>query len=704
MKIFTFGVLAFFIIIQSTIKADSDLDIMDSLSMEEMLELTISTSTGTDKPLSLAPAIATVITDKQIAQSSARTLDELLERVPGLNVYNAIGDLSGYFDIRGIRTKYNPQVMILMNGTTMQGLKFNNPVTGLNIPLTSVKRIEIMRGPGSVIYGANAFSGVINIITKDAQYLNGKSEAGVRYGSFNTKELWVNHGAIEEDFSYAINFSYMSSDGDDNRKMKKDFQTLNDNAFGSSASLAPGSLNTNYERYNLNANFVKDDFEFNFWLSLLDDGGTGTGIANALDNSGKTEYKRMHGDLYYHQKIDDELKLEHKIALSYQTLDTYLYVFPAGARLPIGTDGNFGGPFSGFVTFSDGYIGTPTETEKTSGYEATLMIESFENHQLRLSAGYWYGELDASASANFGPGIIDGTVSPIDGTLTDQTGSSSIYMPNVDRKKYFVSIQDEWSLKNNLILTAGVRYDHYSDVGSSVNPRLALVWQTSNALTSKLLYGRAFRAPSFVELYAQNNPVGNGNSNVEPETIDTYELAFDYYPNSKVRTSTNLYYYYAKNLIDAVGSSIGNVGQQKGHGLEFELNYQPNSTISINADYAYRYTKVVSTGQEVADAPKHLAHTGINWNFTKKWTADAELFWVGDRKRTPSDTRDRVPSYSIVNLSLTNQINKSLILNLSARNLFDKDIYNPSPASTLGELDDFQLPTRSIFAELRYRF
>lgn len=695
--------LAALILTQTTLKADSDLDIMDSLSIEEMLALTISTSTGTDKPISLAPAIATIITDKQIAQSSARSLNELLERVPGLNVYKAVGDLSGFFDIRGIRSKYNTQIMLLMNGTTLQGIKFNNPATGLEIPLSAIKRIEIVRGPGSVIYGANAFSGVINIITKDAQYLDGNSEAGIRYGSFNTSELWLNHGAKEKDFSYALNLSLTSSDGDDKRKMKVDAQTLNDNAFGSNASNAPGSFNTKYERYNLNANFIKDDFKLNIWASALKNGGTGSGIANALDPKGETEYKRIQGDLYYYQKLDDEMKLEHKLSLSYQTLDTYLYVFPAGAKLPIGTDGNFGGPFSGFVTFTDGYIGTPTEVEQTAGYEATLMVESFENHQLRLSAGYWYGEDKVSATANFGPGVIDGTLSPISGVLVNQD-INAIYLPDKSRTKYFVSAQDEWSFKENWNLTAGIRYDNFSDFGSSVNPRLALVWQTSDTLTSKLLYGRAFRAPSFVELYAQNNPVGNGNPDVKPETIDTYELAFDYYPSSKVRTITNFYYYRAKNLIDAVGSSIGNIGEQKGLGVEFEVNYQPTEDVSIIADYAYRQTEVLSTGQEVADTPKNLLHAGINWNFMPKWTIDAEYFWIGDRKRAPSDTRDDVSDYSLVNLSLTNQINDDLILNMSVRNLFDKNIYDPSPSSGLGELDDFQLPTRYFFAELRYAF
>ncbi|MDD2828431.1 MAG: TonB-dependent receptor [Sulfuricurvum sp.] len=694
------------LLLSSLANASSDLDIMESLSMEEMLNIPISTATGTQKPLSLAPAIATIITDKQISESSARTLDEILAEVPGLNVYNGIGSLSGNYDIRGIRSKYNSQIMILMNGTTLQGVKTGAPIMRLNIPLSAVKRIEIIRGPGSVIYGANAFAGVINIITKDAEYLTDNSEAGIRYGSFDTKELWANYGAKNDNLSYAINFSAASSDGDSNRIMSVDAQTLNDRTFSSNASNAPGPLNTHYERYNLNANFVKDDLELNIWGSLLTNAGTGEGIANALDPNGYGKNKRIQSDLYYRQKLSDTISLEHKVSLSYQKLETYLHVFPAGARLPIGTDGNFGGkPFSGFVTFSDGYIGAPGDEEKTAGYEATLLSETFENHLIRLSGGYTFASYEPFTSGNFGPGVIDGTVTPIDGTLTNLTGTSSNYMPNyVNRKNLFFSIQDEWLFTPNWNLTAGIRYDHFSDFGSAINPRLALVWQTSDTLTTKLLYGRAFRAPSFAELYAQNNPIGNGNPNLQPETIDTYELACDYYPTDKVRTTVNIYYYDAKNLINALGSSFANIGEQTGNGLEYEINYKPIDTITLKAAYAYRNTKLKSTLKEAPDTPKQLGQINANWNFISTWIANTELFWVADRKRAAGDTRSDIPDYTLVNVSVTDKITKDLALNISVRNLFNRTIYDPSPASSLGQLSDYQMPTRSIFAELRYAF
>jgi len=694
----------------SSLLAQADFDLIDTLTLEELMNLPITVSTGTSKSLSLAPAMATVITEADIANSSARRLSEVLERVPGLHMYPAYAQFQTLqYDIRGIRTKYNPQAMILVNGTSIQNLKIGAPNTHIDFPLTAVKRIEVVRGPGSVVYGANAYSGVINIVTKDAEYLSKNSQAGIRHGSFKTSEAWLNYGAIKSDYSYALNLSFSRSDGDNDRIFRTDFQKVLDNAlpFGSNASLAPGPINSEYKKYNVNFAFNYNNFKANIWALIMKDGGTGAGIANALDPYGSYENGRVHTDLYYFQKLNEHSKLEHKLALSYNQTKSYLKIFPSGAILPIGIDGNFGGdPVGGVVTFSDGYIGTPGEIEKSIAYESTLLSEMYENHMLRISTGFSYANFRAIEFKNFGPNIIDGTEGIVDGTLTNTHGlNSTIYMPDENRKVFFVSMQDEWSFAPNFELTAGVRYDHFSDTDYSINPRIALVWQSSKSLTSKLLYGRAFRAPSFIELYVQNNPVGLGNKEVNPETIDTIELAFDYYPTTDLRAVIDFYYYQAKDLIDAQGVSLGNVGEQKGRGIEFEVSYQPNSDLTLKADYVYRHTKSETTKQKAVDAPKNLAHAELSWKFYHDWHLNANIFWVADMSRAVGDTREKVDDYSTTNVSLIHKLKNGVTLNVSARNLFDEHIYEPSPSQgALGELDDYRMQGRYLFAELTYSF
>src|SRR5690606_25054979 len=119
---------------------------------------------------------------------------EVLETVPGLHVSRNAFGYSPVYTFRGIYAQYNPQVLMLMNGIPITNLfqGDRNLIWG-GMPVKSIARIEIIRGPGSALYGADAFAGVINVITKSRADIP-KGEAGVRIGSFNTRGVWLNEG------------------------------------------------------------------------------------------------------------------------------------------------------------------------------------------------------------------------------------------------------------------------------------------------------------------------------------------------------------------------------------------------------------------------------------------------------------------------------------------------------------------------------
>jgi iron complex outermembrane receptor protein len=309
---------------------------------------------------------------------------------------------------------------------------------------------------------------------------------------------------------------------------------------------------------------------------------------------------------------------------------------------------------------------------------------------------------------NFGPGVINGTESVVDGTLTNVTDTAYVYQPEEDRKITFLSLQDEWAFVRNWELTAGVRYDNYSDFGNTVNPRLALVWQTRADLTSKLLYGRAFRPPSFGELYAQNNPTGTGNPDLDPETIDTLELAFDYQPLVNLRTIVNVFAYEINDLIDyvrppgEVNSIAQNAKDQKGHGFELEADWQATKTIRLRGNFAYQRAKDKETDQLIHDAPGMQFYANAHWQFQPDWSLDGQYFWIADRHRAAGDLREDIDDYDLVNMTLRR---KNIFMNLDAalavRNLFDEDAREPSLAT---QPNDYPLEGRSFWAELRYSF
>ena len=113
--------------------------------------------------------------------------------------------------------------------------------------------------------------------------------------------------------------------------------------------------------------------------------------------------------------------------------------------------------------------------------------------------------------------------------MVDETRSAPAELRRRQPKRGLAEITD---IKT---IAGGVRHEHFSDFGNTTNPRLALVWQTRQDLTTKLMYGRAFRAPAFWELYLVNAPFSYSNRNLKPETMDTVELAFDYRPRDDLR-------------------------------------------------------------------------------------------------------------------------------------------------------------------------
>ncbi|SHI48140.1 iron complex outermembrane recepter protein [Malonomonas rubra DSM 5091] len=656
----------------------------------------VSIATGSKKPVYKAPAIASVITAQQIAEMGARNINEVLETVPGLHVgLSAINRLDSVYSIRGIHTGFNPQVLLLLNG-----IPFGPPLTGshptlFRMPVTSISRIEVIRGPGSAIYGADAYAGVINIITKDANEL--ESEVGARYGSFDSQDVWLQHNGDLGGWKIGGSFEYQTSDGDSDRRISSDYQTVlleEGKIPGTNYSLAPGSLNTDYEVYNAMLNAEKGNFNLRLWNWHLNKAGVGAGGSLALDPVGyQDESIYLIDATYNNDSFAPDWSLNFSLNYLYQESDIYLVLNPPGTYPDISQPGLF--------PFPDGVIGNPSGTSQQTGVELSTSYTGFSGHRLRLSGGSRYYHQDTDEIKNFGYGTNPGT-------MTDVSDTAYVSVPDKHRALFYLSLQDEWQLAPDWEFTGGLRFDNYSDFGNTLNPRLALVWSTRHNLTTKLLYGRAFRAPSFQELYATQNPVTLGNSELEPETIDTAELAFDYRPTYSLQTVLNLYLYRANGLIEYVSNGDGtktaqNIRDQEGYGFELEANWDATDKLRLSANYSWQYSVDCDSDKRVSDAPGQQVFISSNWNFLPNWRLYSQLNWIASRHRSDSDTREKVDDYLLVDLSLQRtQIFKRLTVKLSVRNLFDEDAYEPSDGDKIS--DDYPLEGRSLWCELSYRF
>ena len=678
-----------------------------NLSLADLGKVQISIATGNSTPLDKAPATASVISAAEIDVMGARNLDEILETVPGLHVsLSSLSRLDSVYSIRGIHTGFNSQVLLMLNGVPVQFSLQGRP-TLFRLPVTSIARVEVIRGPGSAVYGADAYAGVINVITKDAVAIEG-TEVGARAGSFNSHDVWLQSATQWQGVGIAFNLAYQESDGDANRRIDSDLQSFLDSKLGTHASLAPGALSTRYQLLDTHLALSTEQLQLNLWNWHSSNAGVGAGGAQALDPEGKDDSDLRMADLTYHfgkglEHWDNSIRASY---LSYN-LESKFHLLPSGTVLPIGSDGNlnFVAP-AGIVQFSDGLIGNPSGLSNDTQVDFTSLFTGWDSHRLRLAAGARRQTLVAHETKNFGPGVIDGTAPVVDGTVTNVSNSAFVFLADSARNLRYLSLQDEWRILADVELTAGLRYDDYSDFGSTTNPRVALVWTADEKFTTKLLYGSAFRAPSFAELYFRNNPVTLGNSNLKPEHIDTVELSFNYRATPNLQTTLTLFDYQAQDMIEflsdagATTKTAQNARDQNGKGFELEVNWKPFSQLHFSGSYSQQDATDAKTNTTIPYAPGQQCKINANWEFVANWYFNSQLNWVADRERAVGDLRPRISNYTLLNFTLHRKnILPDLDVSIALHNASNADAREPSS----GEIPhDYPLETRSAWLELSY--
>ncbi len=684
------------------------------MSLGELLNLDVNliSATGTLKTVRQAPAVASVITAEDIERTGVTNLHEALEMVPGLHVTGitqsggtGIMGTTDRYAIRGILTNANPQVLLLINSIPVTSVQ-NGKRMIIQLPVANISRIEVIRGPGSAVHGADAFAGTINVITKNSEEIDG-TRLGFRGGSFDTYDAWIQHGSRLGRWNAALSLEYMESGGDHDRILETDSQTNFDRLLGTNASRAPGSLKTDSSLLTASAEFTKDNWTLRAFGSWIDT-YFGAGASNTLGANNWTQEAYLANIIYQNNELADNWNFITNISYLYNDNESLMELFPPGAVLSVGADGNLFRPGGGMVSFPDGVWGNPGNIQKTAAAEWTALYSGFENQFFRFGAGFKHQDYEARNKGNFGAGILDGTEKVVYRPMTSTTGTEYMYAPDSTRDIWFLYVQDEWKFAQKWELTAGVRYDHYSDFGNTVNPRLALVWNASGELTVKLLFGTAFRPPAFAELFSKNNPVTQGNPNLDPETVRTLELAFDYRPVSRISIMFNLFGYKIKDLIEIVKNPdtgegfYHNLRDQEGYGFEAEVKAGITKNLSVTGNFSYQNSEDADTNETVPNAPGMQAYFNAHWIFLPDWSLDAYMHWVGDRNRLENDMRPDIDDYTTVNLSLRRKnIFRHWDFVAAARNLFDEDIRETAPPVIV---NDYPMEGRSFYGELRYHF
>jgi len=641
------------------------------------------TATKRNLPMRKAPAIVSVITQEEIRYMGARNLKDVLTMVPGMGISrNEFGVFM--YEVRGIRTPISEKILVMIDGHSLN----KSIITGsalyrvlYGFPVENIKQIEIIRGPGSALYGANAFVAVINIITRDAIDVSGIEVSG-KAESFDTYNTNLVGGKIfNNGLKISASLDYYTSKGE-NFYIDQDVLGLSGDAF------------TEAEKTDvfLEASFKDFAFKGHYISSRLD--GFYIGLAYALTDDSTDPITNYWAELSYSPELTDRLQTTFKTYIDYYDQETRAELYPDG--------------FMG--VFPNGMIGGPECKNETIGGELQLDYDHSTAQHFVIGGMYEHTrQYDVRQFANFNPF----TGAPLPSGQVEDISALANWNIAEDRNVWALYLQDEWGIKDNLNLTAGVRYDHYSDFGGTTNPRIGLVWGFWDNTDIKLLYGQAFRAPNFVELYNLPNPTVWGNPNLDPETIKTYEAGVTTRLVKHFTVDLNYFHNDIEDLIvwgpPTVASGIIpvyiNAGSAEVNGVEVILSGNYSSDDFWKLTYTYQDPED-GNGNSLPDVPKHRATASINLGLNDYLTAHTDILWTGSRSRQAGDSRPELGSYTLVNMALTAEnFYKNFEIQLSVYNIFDHDYRDPDTSGAIQLIpNDFPAEGRTVWGELRYTF
>lgn len=643
--------------------ADNTVNRLADLSLEQLLNVEVVTASRFPQKPSEAPSMVSVITAEDIRTYGYRTLADLLRSVRGLHVSNDRN--YSYLNPRGFSgaDDYNSTVLLLLDGYRLNENVYGGAYIGTEfiLDVDLIERVEYMAGPGSAVYGSNAFYGVVNVISRRGASIGGV-EASAGVASYGTTRGRLSYGERQKSgLDVLVSASGYGSEGQNLRF--PEFSSINN-------GVAENLDDDHARQFFLRLNSAALTFEAGY--SNRTKAIPTASFYQAFNAPGsRTTDGQQFINLRYDGKLAPTLDLA--TGIHYGRYDyTGYYQYPAS------------------VSNKDITVG------EWWGTDLRLQSRAFEHH--KLIAGLEYRNDFRREQQNF-------DLNPYFLYLQDEHG----------KRSYGVYAQDEWALGKGTLLNVGLRHDGASEGRGSTNPRIALIQKLGSATTAKILYGTAFRAPNAYELYyATAGGSYLTNPNLKPETIATSEASVEHYFGGNLRITGSLFSYRTRDMITLVpvgpDFQFQNLDRVSTRGAEAEVEYRWAGGGRLRASYTRQEAVDDTTDQQLKDSPRHLAKLNFGVPvFNGNWRAGIEVQYVGEQHNYLGT---RIDDATVANLTLsTDRLWKNLDVSASVYNLFNRKIADPA----LPEHQDSTTPTplqlqqivqdgRNYRLKLTYRF
>ncbi|MES1254810.1 MAG: TonB-dependent receptor [Acidobacteriota bacterium] len=622
--------------------AASAQDPLPELSLEDLMQLDSGRVFGASlrtQPVTEAPSSVSFVTAEEIARYGYRSLAEILNGVRGLYVTNDRN--FSFLGARGFGKPgaYNSRILLLVNGHRVNDNVFGQAEIGPEFGLDPAlfERVEIIRGPGSALYGDSAVFAVVNVITKAGEAL-GPAAVAADAGSLGTRMLRGTAGRrFSHDVRVALAGTYEASDG---------VGRLYFPAFDSPATnngIASGLDGERVAQFYTQVSVGHFTFTGAYGSRRRDVPTASFGtLFNEQQSHEETTDRHTLADLEYTRPIVDKGHVT--LRASY---DRFSY------------DGTY--PFAGADQNAPALVG------RNSVVGARWSL-----------AGRVTRTLPARQVLTVGAEFIDNIQQEQDfGYINPTIPVLAVSRSSTQRAFY---LDDQLKLRPWLIFNGGVRYDRYARF-DPLTPRVGVIVAPSPTQSFKYLYGRAFRAPN--EYEQDSYYFGDTVAGLQPETIDTHELVWERYPADWVRTSVSGYWYDAHRLITlvpAVGTFLEttyvNSGHVRARGLEFETQMRLSHGVESIASYTLQRARDTETDMALANSPAQMGKLRVSVRALPRASSLAlEVLVLGSRRSLAGAT---LPTVVTANLTAIVPLTRTLNLTGSLRNLFDESYADPA--------------------------
>jgi outer membrane cobalamin receptor len=654
-------------------------------SLDDLLNANVSTVSKKKQSISEAPAIVSVITEAQIKELGVQSLTQLMAYIPGFTVIDTYWK-PGIITARGIKmTLYNDKILMLINGVPAYDAAALEHYLD-TVPLMAVKRVEIIRGPGSTLYGTNAFAAVINVITKDGKELDGV-ETAVSFGSFGKREVGLVTGGTVGELEYFFSGQMTDDDGE-----TKDF---------TDETNTDGRINYENDVSSLLTTFKYKEFKVDLGYSAKRYGIVGPTPRFSFGNNGhidnqKAVQSRFYINGVYEKEIND--KMSAKAMFRYDNMDKWRGM----------------GNLAALVLVPQGFIDTTTAPDYGRFGGRVIQSEIQASYMMSENLSFLGGVAGESRITDYlssfhddlyGENLLDGSTQDLPITTTD----------------YGVYLQADGSI-SKFGYVAGVRANYLGvDENIYFTPRAGVVYNHSKKTSLKLLYGQAFRSPGPQENYYQVPGVVYGadaiGSALKPEFISSTEVALDQQFLGKYNIRLNGFMTQVSDVIwrrdpTVTDGVAGKVYDNKDDainitGVESELRGYPMEALSFFVNMTFKTSVDDVTDEDIDFTSNITSSGGVTWKGISKLSISPNYQFVGERvgnrQYTNGDTSEfTVDPFFLLNLRVAYQLSDQLELAFVGQNLLDEEYFYPEQVRV--RIDTIPGgPSRAMFVTMSYK-